>query len=323
MSSPIIGLTAGDPAGVGPEIILKIFREIHLFPETKFVVFGQRRIFQIWCEHLCLEPDFLSALFSSGKVELRETGEPLEEVIPGKPAAAGGRASFEFFGRAVESALAGEIQAVVTAPVSKASWHLAGIKYRGHTEYLEEIFPGAIMSFWSDRLKAALFTHHLPLKAAVDRVRQDDLLEFFRNLHRAARRWNLGIEEILMCGLNPHAGEDGTLGTEELTEIIPAIARARAEGIRISGPFPPDTIFLRAVDRLDKMVACLYHDQALIAFKLLSFERGVNLTLGLPFIRTSPDHGTAFDIAGKGLASAESFREAIKLARELIRGRRA
>lgn len=320
MKAPVIGLTLGDPAGIGPEIILRILKEVPRLPEARFVIFGQKKILEDWTRRLGLPSDLLSEALSAGNIELRETGAPQEKIEPGSPTAAGGRVSFDFFCAAVEAAGRGELQALVTAPISKEAWHQAGIKYRGHTEFLESIFPEAIMTFWSNRLKLALFTHHLPLREAISRVRRQNLLTFFRILGRHLVRWNLGVEELLVCGLNPHAGENGALGQEEKQEIIPAVAEARSEGLNLSGPFPADTIFLKALDRPEKMVISLYHDQGLSAFKLLSFEQGVNLTLGLPFIRTSPDHGTAFDLAGKGLASLDSFREALWLACKLAGG---
>jgi 4-hydroxythreonine-4-phosphate dehydrogenase len=203
---------------------------------------------------------------------------------------------------------------MVTAPVSKAGWHLAGVPWRGHTEYLEHFYPGAVMSFWSDRLRVALLSHHVPLREALTKVRKDALLGYFRVLHQSAGRVPAGPREFLVPGLNPHAGENGLLGGEEEREIRPAVDAARAEGIDVSGPYPPDTVFRMALGRPERMVAALYHDQGLIAFKLESFETGVNATLGLPFVRTSPDHGTAFDIAGKGLADPRSMMEAIRLA---------
>ncbi|MDH7575002.1 MAG: 4-hydroxythreonine-4-phosphate dehydrogenase PdxA [Candidatus Saccharicenans sp.] len=320
MKAPVIGLTLGDPAGVGPEVILRTLKEVSSLPEARFLIFGQRKILDAWAHHLGLAPDLLPAALAGGNIELRETGSPLEGLEPGSPTAAGGRASFDFFSEAVEAAARDEIQALVTAPISKEGWHKAGIKYRGHTEYLESLYPEAMMTFWSRRLKLALFTHHLPLREAISRVRRQNLASFFRTLGRQLVRWNLGVEELLVCGLNPHAGENGALGIEEIQEIVPAVAEARSEGLNLSGPFPADTIFLKALDSPGKMVVSLYHDQALIAFKLLSFEQGVNLTLGLPFVRTSPDHGTAFDLAGKGLASLESFREAVWLAWKLASG---
>ncbi|HSA96549.1 MAG TPA: 4-hydroxythreonine-4-phosphate dehydrogenase PdxA, partial [Acidobacteriota bacterium] len=215
---------------------------------------------------------------------------------------------------AVAEARSGRLQAIVTAPVSKAAWALAGLPYRGHTDYLAALYPGAVMTFWSERLRVALFSHHQPLKEAVAEVRKERLLEFFRSLDRGLRRVPGGPYRLLVAGLNPHAGEDGGLGREEIEEIGPAVREAAAEGIPASGPFPPDVVFRKALGQPDAVVAALYHDQGLIAFKLEAFATGVNATLGLPFVRTSPDHGTAFDIAGRGLADPRSMGEAIRLA---------
>jgi 4-hydroxythreonine-4-phosphate dehydrogenase len=205
------------------------------------------------------------------------------------------------------------LEAVVTAPISKLSWNLAGIPYAGHTEYLEHLFPTAIMSFFSSRLNLALYSHHVPLKEALQRIRKESLTEFFLHLHQQIRSLSQDFS-FLVAGLNPHAGESGVLGREEEEEIGPAIAEARSQGMPISGPYPPDTICREALDRPDRIVISLYHDQGLIGFKLMAFEEGVNVTLGLPFIRTSPDHGTAFDIAGLSQANPESMLQAIDFA---------
>jgi 4-hydroxythreonine-4-phosphate dehydrogenase len=174
------------------------------------------------------------------------------------------------------------------------------------------------MSFWSDRLRVALLSHHLPLAEALGLVRKDVLLDFFRALNQGVRGIKDGPREFLVPGLNPHAGEEGLLGEEEEREIRPAVEIARNEGIHISGPFPPDTVFRRAIGRPEVLVAALFHDQGLIPFKLEAFEAGASATLGLPFVRTSPDHGTAFDIAGKGMANPESMIEALRLAGRFI-----
>ena len=170
------------------------------------------------------------------------------------------------------------------------------------------------MTFWSERLKVALFTTHIPLKAAIEKIKKENLINFFRNLHKNVSLILTENFSFLTAGLNPHAGENGLLGTEEEMEIIPAIKEAQREGINISGPYPPDVVFRKCLNKSDKISIALYHDQGCIPFKLESFESGVNVTLGLPFIRTSPDHGTAYDIAGKGKANPQSMIEAIKLA---------
>jgi len=168
--------------------------------------------------------------------------------------------------------------------------------------------------FWSEALKVVLYTHHIPLREALERVKERSLLEFFQILQKELKKVPLPDYELLIAGLNPHAGEEGLMGSEEGEEILPAIETAKKKCILISGPYPPDAVFRKALNQPDKIVIALYHDQGLIPFKILAFEKGINVTLGLPFVRTSPCHGTAFDIAGKGIANPESMIEAIKLA---------
>jgi len=317
MTVPRIGVTLGDPGGVGPEIVLKAFGSGVLLPPASYILFGDSRI-------IAEEADALGLPFKAGPwregergkagIFLSETVSPAADRALRRPDARNGRASFRSFEAAVAAARGGRLEAVVTGPVSKTSWKMAGLPWRGHTEYLESFYPGAIMSYWSDKLLVALFSHHLPLSKALGKVRRAALLDFFRGLSAAAGRVEGGPREFLVPGLNPHAGENGLLGSEEELEIGPAVEAARSEGIAISGPHPPDTVFRRALGRLDILVAALYHDQGLIPFKLEAFESGVNATLGLPFARTSPDHGTAFDIAGRGKADPGSMVAAIRLA---------
>jgi 4-hydroxythreonine-4-phosphate dehydrogenase len=321
MTLPAIGISLGDPGGVGPEIVLKALSEPASLPEARYIVFGGRSILEEAAEALGLRPGLIT--WENGELPsgpgryFLDVGGPQAGFVKGKASAGNGEASFLFFRAAVEMARAGLLQAVVTAPISKTSWRLAGLGWRGHTEYLESLHPGAIMTFWSERLKVALLSHHIPLTEALGRVRKGVLLDFFRALYRSLAGVRSGVEELLVAGLNPHAGEDGLLGGEETTEIRPAIEAAVKEGIPVSGPFPPDTVFLKAIGCPEKMVVALYHDQGLIGFKLKAFETGVNVTLGMPFIRTSPDHGTAYDIAGKGAADPRSLIAAIRMAVEL------
>ncbi|MGD1008675.1 MAG: 4-hydroxythreonine-4-phosphate dehydrogenase PdxA [Candidatus Aminicenantales bacterium] len=317
MTVPRIGVTLGDPGGVGPEIVLKALAGDYTLPKAVYVLFGNSHIvagtaralgFRFGPEAWGPEKGGEPGIF------LSDIPSPADDPAPARPDGKSGEASFRFFEAAADAARSGSLDAVVTAPVSKTAWKLAGIPWRGHTEYLESFYPGAIMSFWSEKLKVALLSHHLPLREALGRVRRDALLDFFRALSRDAGRVRGGPREFLVPGLNPHAGEGGLLGAEEEGEVRPAIEAARAEGLNISGPYPPDTVFRLALGRPDVMVAALYHDQGLVAFKLEAFESGVNATLGLPFVRTSPDHGTAFDIAGRGVASPLSMVEAIRLA---------
>lgn len=317
MTVRAIGVTPGDPGGIGPEIVVKTLARAGALPRAAYVIFGDPRLLRAETERLGVRLTFRDWP-AEDRVEpglyLAAVAGPAWPAATGAVTPANGEASFRAFAAAVAEARAGRLAALATAPVSKAAWAQAGHTFRGHTEYLERYYPGAVMAFWSDRLKVALLTHHRPLSEAVGAVRQDSVLDLLRALHRGLGRVPGGPFRLLVAGLNPHAGEDGHLGREEASEVRPAIDRAAAEGIAVSGPFPPDTVFLQALDRPDTVVVALYHDQGLIPFKLLSFTAGVNVTLGLPFVRTSPDHGTAFDIAGKGLADPRSMEAAVRLA---------
>jgi 4-hydroxythreonine-4-phosphate dehydrogenase len=318
MTLPKIGITLGDPGGVGPEIIVKAFASIHCLPKAHYILFGSRYVLEQEQEALSL--DFSLPSFTSLKdiselgASLYEVDCPVYTVEKGRPSKKNGDSSFRYYDNAVQEAQAGNLQAIVTAPVSKHSWNLAGIPWAGHTDYLNHLYPEAIMFFWSEALKVALYTHHLPLREALEGIKAEPLLDFFLRLQKYLEKTPLHDHELLVAGLNPHAGEEGLMGSEEVEKILPAIENARKKGIPISGPYPPDAVFRKALNHPDKIVISLYHDQGLIPFKMHSFEQGVNVTLGLPFVRTSPCHGTAFDIAGKGLADPQSMIEAIKLA---------
>jgi 4-hydroxythreonine-4-phosphate dehydrogenase len=313
MTLPKIGITLGDPGGVGPEVTLKSLASFSSLPDARYVLFGSKTVIDN-------ERDVLNLDFSipNDSISLHEVDCSSTLFEKGRPTAANGAAAFRYFEQAVLEANNGNLQAIVTAPVSKHSWNLAGISWAGHTEYLNQSYPEAIMFFWSDALKVALYTHHLPLKQAIAKITENSLLEFILQLHENIKKFRSYRFEFLVAGLNPHAGEQGLIGTEEREHILPAIEKARTRGVPVSGPFPPDVVFRDALNEPDKIVISLYHDQGLIPFKLQAFERGVNLTLGLPFVRTAPDHGTAFDIAGKGIADPRSMTEAIRLAFKFV-----
>jgi len=322
MTLPKIGLTLGDPGGVGPEVTLKALSFFPSLPPAHYILFGSREITEKERTDLNL-PVFFTPQEETRKqsgcsLSLYDIGLPRKIHEKGKPTPSNGEASFRYFEQAVREAQLGNIQAIVTAPVSKQSWELAGIRWAGHTDYLSHHYPEAIMFFWSDKLKVALYTHHIPLKQAIEKIQKKSLLNFFLQLNENLRQIQSRGHEFLVSGLNPHAGEQGLMGLEEKEEIIPAIQNAQKEGLPISGPYPPDIVFRNSLNKPDKIVIALYHDQGLIPFKLQAFDQGVNLTLGLPFVRTSPDHGTAFDISGKGLANPQSMVEAIRLAHRFL-----
>jgi 4-hydroxythreonine-4-phosphate dehydrogenase len=319
MTLPRIGITMGDPGGIGPEVSLKSLSQKDILPSARYVLFGSKSLIQEDLEALSMDIPTLSRLDSASlpAVCLWNIEPPLNTGKKRVASRENGESSFQYFDRAVKEAREGTLDAVVTAPISKHSWALAGIPYPGHTEYLSRAHPGAIMAFWSKKIKVALFSHHISLKQAIEKIKTKELLNFFCHLHKSLIQTGKINMSFLVSGLNPHAGEEGLLGSEEQEEIAPAVQRAREKGIPIQGPYPPDVVFRKAYGLPDTMVIALYHDQGLIAFKMAAFDNGVNMTLGLPFVRTSPDHGTAFDIAGKGKANPQSMIEAIKLAVDL------
>jgi len=290
---PIVAITVGDPAGIGPEIAVKAAADPRVRAACEPRLYGPHT------------PEALS-FFSRGKVS-----------------AEAGRAAYDTVVRAVVDAEHGDVDAIATAPVNKEAFALAGLPWKGHTDLLAQLTrtPRAAMMFHSDALRVVLATIHVPL-ADVPRLLTPDLVDFIIDVtSRELSRFGYAHPRLALAGLNPHAGEHGVIGTEDDAVLRPAVDRAREKGIAITGPWPADTVFGRATrGEFDAVIAC-YHDQGLIPIKLLAFGRAVNVTLGLPIIRTSVDHGTAFDIAGKGIADHSSLVEAILLAANLTRFR--
>jgi 4-hydroxythreonine-4-phosphate dehydrogenase len=285
---PRIAITEGDPAGIGPEIARRAAADPRVLDLCEPVLYGA------------------------------PAGDRFE---PGVLSAAAGRAAYDAIVRAAGDALRGDVAAIATAPLNKEALRLAGLPWNGHTDLLAHLTgsPRVAMMFFSDELRVVLATIHVPL-ADVPRLLTQSLMEQTIALTALELpRFDKVPPRIAVAGLNPHAGEHGLFGREEETVIGPAIACCRAKGIDVSGPFPADTVFVRArKGEFDVVVAC-YHDQGLIPIKLVAFGRAVNVTLGLPIIRTSVDHGTAFDIAGGGVADAGSMIEAVLLAARLAR----
>jgi len=285
MRLPRIAITSGDPAGIGPEIADRAAGDERVRSVCEPVVYADR----------------------------------VTAFEPGRLSAAAGRAAYELIVRAVGDARAGRVHAIATAPVNKEAFRLAGLPWSGHTDLLAYLTgaPQVAMMFFSEALRVVLATVHVPL-ADVPRLLTPALMESTIALTaRELPRFGFDRPRIAVAGLNPHAGEHGLFGREEEESIAPAIARCRAAGIQVSGPFPADTVFVRAQrGEFDVVIAC-YHDQGLIPVKLVAFGQAVNVTLGLPIVRTSVDHGTAFDIAGKGIADAGSMIAAVLLAAKL------
>lgn len=320
---PVIGITTGDPAGIGPEISLKAIcsgREIRDI--CRPVLIGNLGWLETTATNAGLQASF--AQFDSrtddNDIEVYDPiGGPLEFPI-GIESVVSGNASAKYIEAAVELWRKDSIDAICTAPISKKAIGMAGYNFPGHTEFLASLTDTSefAMSFFANDLRVVLLSTHVSLKGAIDLVKKDDLVNLIKFAHEHFGRLLGRSVSIAVAGLNPHASEDGLFGSEEADEIQPAIAFCQQEGIDVSGPFSPDTIFLRGFRReFDVVVAC-YHDQATIAVKSLSFGSAVNVTLGLPLIRTSVDHGTAFDIAGKNIADSSSMKAAIRLAAELV-----
>lgn len=325
---PIIAITMGDPAGVGPEIICKAFMG-NIMKIVRPVVIGDAGVMEKTIKSLRFKlqlkpikrPEETSP--KKGVIEIVDL-KNVSGFIPGKPSSVAGRAVYEYIKRVVSLAMKGEIDAIVTAPINKETLKMAGIRYPGHTELLAKLTGTKDfgMMLIGGPLRVILVTTHVALKEVPSLIKKDKVLKTIILAHKAML--DLGIENprIAVAGLNPHAGEGGIFGKEEKKEIIPAIEKARKKGINAIGPVPPDTLFHKAYKGEYDVVVSMYHDQGLIPLKMLSFGKAVNVTVGLPIIRTSVDHGTAYDIAGKGIADPSSLLEAIKLAVKLAEAKR-
>jgi 4-hydroxythreonine-4-phosphate dehydrogenase len=284
VSLPRIGITAGDPAGIGPEIARKAMKDPRVISVCEPLFYGVERSFE-----------------------------------PGVLSADAGQAAYETIVRAVRDAQAGGIEGIATAPINKEALALAGLPWRGHTEMLASLTSAqeVAMMFWSTTLRVVLATIHIPLSEVPAALTIASVSAIIELTNRELPRFGVTHPRLAIAGLNPHAGEHGLLGHEETEVLEPAVARCRNAGIDIIGPLPGDTVFVRAVrGEFDVVVAC-YHDQGLIPVKLMAFGQAVNVTLGLPIVRTSVDHGTAFDIAGKDVADPESMVRAVLLAARL------
>jgi 4-hydroxythreonine-4-phosphate dehydrogenase len=315
---PRLALTAGDPAGIGPEVVLKALASPDL-PSGEFVVYGPVSVLR--------ERAALFGLRPLEDLPARVVDVPAEGEIPlGVTSAAGGRAAAESVLRAARDALAGRIDGLVTAPLNKESLAAAGHRWPGHTEMLADVagVPDVAMLFVGGTLRVALVTIHRSLRSVPDAVTGAEVERVARLLHLELPRLGAASRRIAVCALNPHAGEGGLFGREEIETIAPAVARLRAEGLDVSGPFPADSLFARAARGEFDAVLAQYHDQGLIPVKLAAFGHAVNVTIGLPFVRTSVDHGTGFDIVRRGIAEEGSLLAAIRLGADLAvaRGRR-
>ncbi|MEU5612866.1 4-hydroxythreonine-4-phosphate dehydrogenase PdxA [Streptomyces sparsogenes] len=330
---PRLAVTMGDPAGIGPEITAAALAGVRARDADIVVVGDAARLRQAArLLGLTVAVETVATVGSAGgpgagaegAVRVLQTGGPTDHLPFGQVSADAGRASYGYVETAVRLALDGRLDGIVTAPIHKEAWHAAGIAHPDHTSTLAALTgaPRHAMMLANDELRTVLVTTHLPLSRALTEITAERVLGIVELAHDELRALGIASPRIAVAGVNPHAGEGGLFGDEEALAIRPAVEAARAAGIDASGPHPPDTVFMRARRGEFDIVVAQYHDQGLIPVKLLGIEEGVNATLGLPFVRTSVDHGTAFDLAGTGRADAGSLRYAIRSALGLVRARR-
>jgi 4-hydroxythreonine-4-phosphate dehydrogenase len=335
---PVVGITMGDPLGIGPEVLVKALRDPAVRRLARFVVYGRNETIVAAADRTEAPLDWFRVDAASERAQegsvlaplvLDYTAEGLLDGTRPGPTRFGGILSKAFVEDAITDALRPEgdprrLDAIVTGPISKESWALAGFKWPGHTELLAFRTKAKrhAMMFSSPRLRVALATAHLPLMDVRNVLTIGRVHDPIDLGHQFCRQLGIAKPRIAVCGLNPHAGENGMFGDEEQRIIGPAIDAARRTGIDAHGPFPADTVFIAAAAGEWDLVVAMYHDQGLIPVKLLGWDKAVNVTVGLPIVRTSPDHGTAFDIAGQGKASEGSMKAAIELAVGLARSPR-
>ena len=326
---PLIGLTLGDPGGIGPEIVAQCLADPLLRGSARMIVYGAAPLLSMACDTLGLRADWYRACadeyqnrpLSDTPVVLDDSNHDAATPPIRSHCSRQGADSKRWVEHAIADALRPEVDprrldAIITAPICKEAWSLAGFNWPGHTELLAHRAKAkqVTMVFESPHLRVALATVHVPLMTVRDMLSIGRVVDAIDRGDQACRLLGIDKPRLAVCGLNPHAGEGGVLGWEEQKVIIPAIDMARDQGIQVEGPFPADTLFRRAIGGEFDLVVAMYHDQGLIPLKLLGQGTAVNWTVGLPFIRTSPDHGTAFDIAGRGQADASSMKAAIALA---------
>jgi len=324
-----LAITMGDPAGVGPEIIVKAIDSPGVRKCCIPIVIGDPSVME---KALAL----LKRPLKLRIIDSPKDSKPAKGIIEvignsfsssagkggmvgferNRPTSAGGRAAADYIRRAVELALSGQVNGIVTAPISKEALKMAGLRWPGHTEMLADLTHTRdyAMMLVGGPLCIILVTIHTALRNVPDLITKQKIVRTIRLAKKACDMLGIKRPRIAVAGLNPHAGERGIFGDEEIIKIVPAVKESIKGGISVSGPYPPDTIFHKAYSGEVDIIVCMYHDQGLIPLKMIAFERGVNVTVGLPFIRTSPDHGTAYDIAWKGIADPSSMIEAIKLA---------
>jgi 4-phospho-D-threonate 3-dehydrogenase / 4-phospho-D-erythronate 3-dehydrogenase len=328
---PLLAITMGDPAGTGPEIIMKALSDKEVISNSRFVIVGSFVVMQA-ARRITGSPLKLHAIktisearFDTAATEVLDLGNvDINRLKLGQVDPMAGRAAYEYIETATRMALKNEVDALVTSAINKEALNKAGFHYPGHTEILAELcgVKNVVMLLVTGKLRVVHVTTHVSLRRATEMVTPERLMVLFKITDDALRQLGIQRKLIAVAGLNPHAGENGLFGDEEEKIIVPTIEAARRLGFNLAGPFPPDSVFFRAAGGEFDAVVAMYHDQGHIAVKMLGIDDGVNVTLGLPIIRTSVDHGTAFDKAGKGTASPRSLIESIKLANQMARVRK-
>lgn len=319
----LFGITTGDPCGIGPEITLKALKKENNYINN-CILFGSLEILEYYNKELKYGFEFNKIEkkddFKKGYINVYDTCEiKLDDIEIGKVSAIGGKCAFLNVKASIDFALRKDITSVVTAPLNKEAMHMAGYNYAGHTEIFGDFAKGDsyAMLLWSDKLKVIHATTHVSMIDACKNIEKDRIIDVIRLADKTLRKLGYENPRIAVAGLNPHAGENGIFGDEEIREINPAVEACKGEGIDVDGAIPPDTVFLKAYRGQYDIVVVMYHDQGHIPLKLLDFDNGVNITVGLDVIRTSVDHGTAFDIAGKLIAKEDSILKAIEIGMKL------
>jgi 4-hydroxythreonine-4-phosphate dehydrogenase len=323
-----MAITMGEPAGIGPDLVMQLYAARQQLGLPPFILYGHLEFLRARAERLGLDitlapgdPASAGSLFPEALPVAHVEG--LVPDKPGAPSALSGKVVIEAIARAVEASLTGATRGIVTAPIHKAVLYAAGFKHPGHTEYLAALCgaPMPLMMLAHEELRVIPATIHVPLREVPGLLTQDLLVSTGRiAAHSLRTRFGIAEPRLGFAGINPHAGEGGAIGREDFDIVAPAVAQLQHEGIAAEGPFPADTLFYPPHWRRFDAIIGMYHDQALIPIKTVAFEEAVNVTLGLPIVRTSPDHGTAFDLAGTGKGSTASFLAAIRLADRLTNG---
>jgi 4-hydroxythreonine-4-phosphate dehydrogenase len=320
---PLVGITLGDPAGVGPEIILKALREGDIYEMSRPLVIGDRVALERAAQAIGATPKLnlvrgpAGGAYTLGTIDLYDVGSPdLDGLEWGKVQDFAGRAAFRYVETATRLALAGEIEAMATAPLNKEAMQLGGVPYLDHTTALAKLTksPDTLTMFTVRNLRIFFMARHMSMRQACDEVTAENVRSTFVKADKALTRFGEPNAKIAVAALNPHGGEHGMFGSEEIEQIAPGVELARKDGVDAHGPIPGDAVFHQCLQGRWDAVLSLHHDQGHIAAKTLDFERTIAITVGLPFIRASVDHGTAFDIAGKGIANAEGMAESVRLA---------